>query len=71
MRNPIQNSAGDGELDKIINFADFTLLSNHFGQTGTNWDQGRYNLDTVTNFAYFSELSNRFGMVFTSKQAVP
>lgn len=62
----IGTGRGDGDLNKIVNFADFVLLSNNFDLTGTGWKQGNFNLDTLTNFVDFVELSNRFGMVFTS-----
>ena len=52
---------GDGDLNGIVNFADFVLLSNSFGQLDTCWDQGNFNLDGITNFADFVILSNNFG----------
>ena len=68
----IGSDRGDGDLNKVINFADFALLANNFGRSGTLWNEGNFNLDDVTNFEDFAELSTRFGMAFPSdEQAVP
>lgn len=66
IENIIGTGRGDSDLNKVINFLDFTLLSNNFEKSGTNWKQGNYNIDSVTNFFDFVELSNQFGMDFRS-----
>ena len=67
----IGTGRGDGDLNLVINFADFGLLSNNFGGIGTNWSEGNYNVDRVTNFADFAELSNRFGTDFRPQVPEP
>ena len=57
---------GDGDLNKVINFIDFVLLANNFGQTGTLWNEGNVNVDNVTNFADFVLVENNFEVIFTS-----
>ncbi|MDP9173567.1 MAG: PEP-CTERM sorting domain-containing protein [Planctomycetota bacterium] len=53
--------AGDANLDGKVDFSDFVILSNHFGGTFTNWDQGNFNYDTGVDFSDFVILSNNFG----------
>ncbi|MDP9175238.1 MAG: hypothetical protein M3O30_15425 [Planctomycetota bacterium] len=53
--------AGDANLDGRVDFADFIILSNNFGTTRTNWDQGNFNYDGSVDFADFVILSNNFG----------
>ncbi|MDP9175236.1 MAG: hypothetical protein M3O30_15415 [Planctomycetota bacterium] len=53
--------AGDANIDGKVDFADFVILSNHFGGTFTNWDQGNFNYDSGVDFADFVILSNNFG----------
>jgi hypothetical protein len=52
---------GDANDDGVVNFADFVLLSNHFGATGAGWGGADFNGEGVTNFADFVLLSNDFG----------
>jgi len=52
---------GDGNLDNVVNFADFVILSNNYGATNPRWSQGDYNGDGVVNFADFVQLSNNYG----------
>ncbi|MDP9173328.1 MAG: NF038122 family metalloprotease [Planctomycetota bacterium] len=53
--------AGDANLDGKVDFSDFVILSNHFGGTFTNWDQGNFNYDSGVDFSDFVILSNNFG----------
>ena len=62
---------GDGDLNGIVNFADFAALSNNFGGVGTEWVQGNYNLDHITNFQDFAILSNNFGRSIPPSPPVP
>ena len=65
---------GDGDLNQIVNFADFVQLSNNFNLSQTGWLEGNYNLDENTNFEDFVLMSNNFNMVFSSgsnESAVP
>ncbi|MDP9174762.1 MAG: hypothetical protein M3O30_12980 [Planctomycetota bacterium] len=50
-----------GNNNQAVDFSDFVILSNHFGQTGTTWQQGNFNYDGQTDFADFVILSNNFG----------
>ncbi|MDP9173964.1 MAG: hypothetical protein M3O30_08885 [Planctomycetota bacterium] len=61
--------AGDANLDGKVDFADFVILSNHFGSTATKWDQGNFNYDGGVDFADFVILSNNFGDGVTSNGA--
>ena len=56
-------SFADGDLNGVVNFDDFVLITNHFEATGTGWAQGNYNLDEVTNFDDFVILTNHFEMM--------
>jgi MYXO-CTERM domain-containing protein len=52
---------GDANDDGAITFADFVSLSNHYGQSETDWSAGDFNGDRITNFADFVILSNHYG----------
>ncbi|MDP9173881.1 MAG: hypothetical protein M3O30_08450 [Planctomycetota bacterium] len=54
-------NAGDANVDGKVDFSDFVILSNHYGGTFTNWDQGNFNYDTTVDFSDFVILSNNFG----------
>ena len=45
----------------MVNAADFVVLSNHFGLTGTGWAAADFNGDDRTDAADFVILSNHFG----------
>ena len=67
--------AGDANLDGTVDFNDFLVLQNNFGQTGTRFDQGNFNYDGATDFNDFLALQNNFGqsisgerVPFTSQQ---
>ena len=62
---------GDHDLNMIVNFNDFVVLSNNFGATPTGWAQGNGNTDDTTNFNDFVRLSNNFGLSFASGSNVP
>jgi hypothetical protein len=52
--------AGDANLDGSVNFNDFSILQNHYGQSG-DWSQGDFNHDGTINFNDFSALQNNYG----------
>jgi hypothetical protein len=52
---------GDANRDGVVNFADFTALSNHYGQSNAGWTGGDFNADGAVNFADFTLLSNNYG----------
>jgi hypothetical protein len=51
---------GDANLDGTVNFNDFSLLQNHYGQAG-DWSGGDFNYDGTVNFNDFSLLQNNYG----------
>ena len=61
---------GDGDLNGLVNFNDFVLITNNFSNSGTDWNQGNFNLDGLTNFHDFVILTNHFGAV-ASNQSTP
>ena len=60
---------GDFDLNLMVNFDDFVILTNSFGMAGTGWAMGNANIDDVTNFDDFVLLTNNFGMSFASTPA--
>lgn len=62
---------GDGDLNAIVNFADFTMISNNFGQSPTGWGEGNFNIDNITNFNDFIILSNNFGYAAVPSVSAP
>ncbi|MDB5325878.1 MAG: putative serine/threonine phosphatase [Phycisphaerales bacterium] len=57
--------SGDANLDGKVDFNDFLLLQNSFGQAGTRFDQGNFNYDGATDFNDFLALQNNFGQSVT------
>ncbi|MDB5325413.1 MAG: hypothetical protein JWM57_982 [Phycisphaerales bacterium] len=60
--------SGDANRDRVVNFNDFLVLQNNFGQTGRVFSQGDFNYDGTTDFNDFLILQNNFGQ---SVSAVP
>jgi hypothetical protein len=52
--------AGDDNLDGTVNFNDFSILQNNYGQAG-GWTAGDFNYDGTVNFNDFSILQNNEG----------
>lgn len=52
--------AGDANMDGKVTFADYVILANNFGQTGT-WTEGDFNGDGEVTFADYIQLANNFG----------
>ena len=50
---------GDVDLTGKVGFADFLVLSQHFGEPG-GWAQGDFNGDSTVDFADFLTLSANF-----------
>ena len=61
----VTTGPGDINLDGTVSFADFLVLQNNFGQSGT-WTTGDLNMDTLVTFADFLILQNSFGSVYFS-----
>lgn len=53
---------GDINLDGVVNFADFLLLSANFGSEGGDWLTGDLDGDRTVGFADFLILSRNFGV---------
>ncbi len=52
---------GDANLDGTVNSEDFTLFSEHLGQSGMMWDDGDFNYDGTVNSEDFTPLSENLG----------
>lgn len=65
----LQVIAGDNDMDGDVDFADFLLTSDSFGQS-SGWMGGDYDGDGKTLFADFLLLSHNFGAT-TAAQSVP
>jgi chitinase len=52
---------GDANLDGTVNTEDFTLFSEHLGQSGMMWDDGDFNYDGTVNTEDFTLLSQNLG----------
>jgi Dockerin type I domain len=48
---------GDANLDGTVNAEDFTLFSEHLGQSGQMWDDGDFNYDGTVNSEDFTPFS--------------
>ena len=57
---------GDGDLNKIVNFQDFALLSTNFSAIDSGWAQGNFNMDSRTDFMDFVALANNYGIDLSS-----
>ena len=53
---------GDANRDRNVNLADFNILAENFGQTGTNFGRADFNYDGLTNLSDFNILAERFGV---------
>lgn len=56
----VGTSFGDADLNNVVDFTDFLLLSSHFGEAG-GWNSGDFDGDGEVTFTDFSVLSNNFG----------
>ena len=56
-----KTQAGDADLDRDVDFADFLLLSASFGKTNVGWADGNFDLDLSVSLADFLRLSEAFG----------
>ena len=53
---------GDADFNGTVDFADFLVVSNNFGQTETAWPRGDFDWDRKTTFADFLLLSANYGI---------
>ncbi|HUB24186.1 MAG TPA: RHS repeat-associated core domain-containing protein, partial [Tepidisphaeraceae bacterium] len=52
---------GDTRLQGTVNFGDFQVLAQYFGQTGTSWDEGDFTYSNDVSFGDFQLLAQNFG----------
>ncbi|HUB26698.1 MAG TPA: family 16 glycosylhydrolase [Tepidisphaeraceae bacterium] len=52
--------AGDMKLQGTVNFGDFQILAQYFGQSG-GWDEGNFNYGSAITFGDFQLLAQDFG----------
>ena len=62
---------GDGNLDGIVNFNDFVIITDNFSISQPSWTQGDYNSDGVVNFEDFVVLSNHYELAVLTSAAIP
>jgi hypothetical protein len=62
---------GDINRDRIVNNADFRILSKNFGKLGATWDDGDVNYDGKVNFTDFQLLESAFGHTLHAPDPVP
>lgn len=53
--------AGDANADDRVTFEDFSIVQNHYGQTGKTWTQGDFTNDGRVAFDDFALLQNNYG----------
>ncbi len=63
--------AGDLNGDTAVNFADFLVLSNNFGQNVDSYEDGDIDCNGNVAFADFLVLSNNFGQTAGAAASVP
>lgn len=69
--NPRSMLPGDADLNGVVNFDDFVVLTNNYNVTDTDWRHGNFDLDGITNFIDFTILANHFGESMQPEQSVP
>lgn len=61
---------GDANLDRNVDFADFLVVADAFGENG-GWGRGDFNGDGLVQFADFLLLAQHFGQTTGDVRAVP
>lgn len=69
--NPTSMIPGDADLNGVVNFEDFVVLTNNFNLTDTDWRHGNFDFDGITNLKDFTILANHFGESMQPEQSVP
>ena len=67
---PLETSVGDANLDGVVDFADFLVLSASFGLAG-GWAQGDFDGSQTVDFADFLRLSANFEGSVAAAPSVP
>ena len=52
---------GDSDMNGVVDFGDFLVLSSHFGELDSTWADGNFGLDITVDFEDFLLLSSNFG----------
>ena len=68
--NAKQTYVGDADLNGKVDFADFSVLSENFGQAGS-WRTGDFDTNRLVEFSDFLILSNNFGNTGAISAMVP
>ena len=61
---------GDADLDGVVGFSDFLILSKSFGLQGTTWSDGDFDGNDQVTFADFLILSQSFGSTIGDVEAI-
>jgi hypothetical protein len=51
---------GDANGDNEVNFSDYLVVSQNFGGTGKEWNEGDFTADGVVNFSDYLHLSQNY-----------
>lgn len=65
---------GDANLDGIVDIADFAILKNNFGSSGSFWADGDFTGDAMVDLADYAILKRSFGLTsetWETSQTVP
>lgn len=60
------STRGDTNADGVLNFADFLILAENFGQEGAAWSAGDFDFDELVDFNDFLLLAMNYGSDFRS-----
>ncbi len=62
---------GDGNLDGVVNLADFNALAANFGQSGRGWWEGDFDYNGIVNLNDFNRLAANFGLSASGSTVTP
>jgi hypothetical protein len=62
---------GDADFDGKVQFSDFLILSENYGQADSSWSAGDFNSDGLVGFPDFLILANKFGESAQIAASVP
>jgi hypothetical protein len=66
----IQSDPGDADLNRRVEFADFVVLADHFGQPG-HWSDGDFDGNGQVDFSDFVLLADNFNFGAEPARAIP
>ena len=67
----VERVKGDADLNGLVEFADFLVLSENFGLTGVLYSGGDFDVNDTVAFADFLVLSENYGQQAGEVAAVP